>query len=193
MREAGEEGLVELREGDAADLPLRGDEWGAFDLAHARFLLEHVPDPLAVVRAMVRAVRLGGRVVLEDDDHDLIRLWPEPPGFALLWRAYVRAYDRIGRDPFVGRRLASLLHQAGAAPRRATWIFFGGCSGDPAFPGYVANLIGVVASARERIVQPGLLDGSSVDDAIAALRAWGGRADAALWYGVNWAEGVRPP
>ena len=36
------------------------DEWGTFDLVHARFLLEHVSDPLAVVRSMARAVRPGG-------------------------------------------------------------------------------------------------------------------------------------
>src|SRR5262249_55733101 len=39
--EAGEGALVEFRAGDAADLPLGADEWGRFDLAHARFLLEH--------------------------------------------------------------------------------------------------------------------------------------------------------
>ncbi|MEO6462750.1 MAG: class I SAM-dependent methyltransferase, partial [Candidatus Eisenbacteria bacterium] len=53
-------GRVELREGDALALPLADDEWGTFDVAHARFLLEHVTDPLAVVRQMVRAVRPGG-------------------------------------------------------------------------------------------------------------------------------------
>src|SRR6266850_5756852 len=53
-QEDGEEGLVDFRLGDALALPLREEEWGSFDLAHARFLLEHVSDPLAVVRSMVR-------------------------------------------------------------------------------------------------------------------------------------------
>ncbi|TPW14796.1 MAG: type 11 methyltransferase, partial [bacterium] len=78
----GETGLVEFRHGDALSLPLTGKEWGSFDLAHARFLLEHVTDPLAVVHSMVRAVRPGGRLLLLDDDHDLLRLWPEVPGLA---------------------------------------------------------------------------------------------------------------
>src|SRR5262245_16825229 len=63
--EAGESALVDLRQGDAVALPLAPPEWGSFDLAHARFLLEHVPAPDEVVRAMARAVRPGGRVVLE--------------------------------------------------------------------------------------------------------------------------------
>src|SRR5690242_5749955 len=62
--EAGEEHLVELRQGDVLAMPLRPEERGAFDVVHARFLLEHVPDPLAVVRQMVAAARPGGRVVV---------------------------------------------------------------------------------------------------------------------------------
>jgi ubiquinone/menaquinone biosynthesis C-methylase UbiE len=68
-RDDGEEHLLDVRRGEADKLPLVDDEWGTFDVAHARFLLEHVTDPLAVVRQMVRAVRPGGRIVLEDDDH----------------------------------------------------------------------------------------------------------------------------
>ena len=68
----GEENLIELRQGDAAALPLQPEEWSSFDVVHARFLLEHVPDPLAVVRGMVRAARPGGRVMLEDDDHAIL-------------------------------------------------------------------------------------------------------------------------
>jgi SAM-dependent methyltransferase len=82
-----EESLVELRQGDALRFPLHADEWGTFDIAHTRFLLEHVPEPIEIVRAMVRAVRPTGRIILEDDDHDFLRLWPEPDGFAALWQA----------------------------------------------------------------------------------------------------------
>src|SRR3954447_14751891 len=129
--------LLDLRQGDVAEPPLHDGEWGSFDLAHARFVLEHVRDPLAVVRQMVRAVRPGGgRIVLQDDDHDVFRAWPEPPGFAALWHAFQRSYDRLGCDPCVGRRLISLLHEAGATPLRSTWIFFGACAGEPRWPGF---------------------------------------------------------
>src|SRR2546428_1925488 len=126
--------LLDLRQGDATDPPLRDREWGSFDLAHARFVLEHVRDPLAVVRHMVRAVRPGGRIVLQDDDHDVFRCWPEPAGFGALWRAFQRRYDRIGCDPYVGRRLVSLLHEAGAPPGPAPPIFFRSCAAGPKGP-----------------------------------------------------------
>jgi len=191
-RLAGESRLVAWRRGDALSLPLRRGEWGSFDVAHTRFLLEHVPDPLRVVRAMVRAVRPGGRIVLEDDDHDVIRLWPEPAGFTPLWRAYIRSFDRLGNDPAVGRRLVSLLYEAGARPRRNTWIFFGSCSGSPDFKAYVENAVGVVCGARQAIVGGGLLPAASFDAAIAAFDSWKHRPDAALWFAIAWAEGVRP-
>jgi len=191
--QAGEAHLVELRQGDASALPLAGAEWHSFDLAHARFVLEHVRDPLTVVRAMVRAVRPGGRIVLEDDDHDLLRLWPEPPGLQPLWHAYMRTFDRNGNDPYVGRRLVSLLHEAGATPVRNTWLFFGACAGNPALTLLIENLIGLVGGLREPILAAGLVDRSGFDSATAALRTWGSRPDAAFWFGVAWAEGVRPP
>ena len=126
---------MEFRQGDARQLPLRDEEWGTFDLAHTRFLLEHVADPLAVVAAaMARAVRPGGRIVLEDDDHEGLRLWPEPPRIRpTLWQAYQRSYEHLGNDPAIGRRLVSLLVDAGATPVRNSFVFFGSCAGDPRF------------------------------------------------------------
>ncbi len=185
-------GRLDLREGDAIRLPLEDDEWGRFDVAHARFLLEHVRDPPAVVRVMVRAVRPGGRVLLEDDDHDVMRFWPEPPRVRRLWDAYVRTFEKLGCDPYVGRRLVALLHEAGASPRRNHWSFFGCCAGHPDFAGFVANFVGILAGARDRIVEAGLLDRSAVDGGIEDLKEWGRRPDASLWYAVSWAEGVRP-
>ncbi len=189
---AGEVELVELRHGDAGRPPLAASEWGSFDVAHARFLLEHVADPQAVVRAMVRAVRPGGRVVLEDDDHDLLRLWPEPAGLAALWSAYQRSYDRNGTDPIVGRRLVSLLHAAGARPRRSTWLPFGSCAGDPVFPLLVDNLVRILDGAREPILATGAVDREKLEDGLDELRLFRDRPDAVLWYGISWAEGVRP-
>ena len=188
-RAAGEEQLVELRRGEA-EAGVRREEEGSFDIAHARFVLEHVRDPLAVVRAMVRAVKPGGRIVLQDDDHDVLRLWPEPLGVRLLWRAYMRTYDRLGNDPFVGRRLVELLHAAGARPVRATWIFFGACAGEAAFPTFVDNMAAILEGAREAMIGGGLLGAAELDAALQELRGFRERPDAAFWYAICWAEGI---
>ncbi len=190
--EAGERGLVEFRRGDATELPLASGEWGAFDVVHARFLLEHLPDPQRVVEAMVRTLRPGGRIVLEDDDHDLLRLWPEAPNFGRLWSAYLRTYDRLGNDPYVGRRLVSLLASAGAEPKRNDLLFFGSCAGNPSFRSFVDNCIGLIEGAADRIVEHSSFGRQELDAAVAAFRAWSDRDDAAMWYATCWAEGVKP-
>ena len=193
MRQAPDKVAVEFRAGDALDLPLRADEWGTFDLVHARFLLEHVADPLAVVSQMFRAARPGGRIVLADDDHDVLRAWPEPPGLASVWRAYMKSYDIAGNDPIVGRRLVELLHQAGARPLRNTWVFFGSCAGHESWSLLTANLVEILCGARPSLVERGLISAASVDDALGEIEKWRQRPDAALWYAIAWAEGVRAP
>ncbi|KAI9032064.1 methyltransferase type 11 [Hyaloraphidium curvatum] len=62
---AGEAGLrnAEFRIGDAANLPF---EAGSVDVAATRYSFHHFPDPLSVLREMVRIVRPGGRVVVCD-------------------------------------------------------------------------------------------------------------------------------
>ncbi len=182
---------IEFRMGDAADLPLEQTEFGTFDLAHCRFLLEHVTDTAAVVSAMTNAVRPGGRVFLADDDHDLLRLWPRVESFDRLWSAYIEAYRAVGADPYVGRKLVSLLHGAGCSPLRSGVIDFGACAGEARFKPLVENLIGIVLSAHETIAHLGLFGIEEFESAMADLRAWASLPDASLWYVVLFAEGVR--
>ena len=186
-----EEAMVEFREGDARILPLHDDEWETFDVVVARFVLEHVPDPLNVVKQMVKAVRKGGRVVLADDDHDVLRLYPEVPGFADLWSAYMQTYSKLGNDPIIGRKLVSLLHEAGAAPVRSTWIFFGSNPGEKRFDIFINNLIGVIEGAKAEILRHKLFDEKKFDKVIASFRNWCRKPDATLWYAVCWAEGIK--
>ena len=123
--------------------------------------------------------------------YETLRLWPEPAGLAPVWRAYQRTYDRHGNDPSIGRRLVQLLHQAGAAPRRNTFVFFGACAGDPDFEDFARNIASVISESTDDIVETGVARGA-VERVVAELATWCTAPDAAIWYGMNWAEGVRP-
>ena len=186
------EAAIDFRAGDVLALELPAMEWGSFDVAHTRFVLEHVPRPLDVVRAMVKAVKPGGRVVLEDEDHDVLRFWPEPPGIERVWRAYIESYVRRGNDPYVGRKLNALLVAAGATPVRCAPVWFGTSAGEPTFAAWVANFLGVMNGAREDILAIGSIDAGAFDAALAALREWGARSDSAAWFFMAYAEGVKP-
>ena len=184
--------LVEFRQGDATDLPLQDDEWKSFDVVHARFLLEHIQEPIQIVSQMTAAARPGGRIVLADDDHDGVLLWPEPMGFRTLWQAYVRSYQRLGNDPFVGRKLVSLLHQTGLTRIRNATVFFGGCAGNDEFDSVLGNLVGIFEGAKEEILTDKCVDQGLFDSAMEALIRWGNDPTATMWYSMCWAEGFVP-
>ena len=182
---------ADVRLGDAYDLPLQAQEWGTFDVAHARFLLEHLSRPQEVVDAMVRAVRPGGRVILEDDDHEALVVFPSVPEFERVWSAYARAYESQGRDPRVGRKLVAMLSRAGAAPARCDWPFFGACAGSDTFELIVTNCRTILTGARATIVAHGGISAAEFDDGIRAYDAWCVRPDASYWYCTFWAQGSR--
>ena len=183
---------AEFRQGNAESLELDQEEWGNFDLAHARFVLEHVRQPESIIEGMAKAVRPGGRVVVADDDHEHLRLYPSPAGFSTLWEAYIRSYDRLGNDPYVGRRLVSLLYQNGLRNIRNNVVFFGDSGESPTFPAYITNLVGILEGARGLMERHTLIDTHTFDEAIQNLWTWSQRSDAALWYTINWVEGIKP-
>lgn len=189
-KEAKELDLVEFRQGNALSLPLKDNEWGSFNLAHSRFLLEHLSHPAEAISQMVSSVRPGGRIFISDDDHEHFCPWPEPPGFHALWHAYMRSYDRLGNDPYIGRRLVFLLHDSGLKFIRNTSVFFGGCAGNERFDAVSDNLIGVIEGAKETILSNELLDSESYSNAIDGLKRWKNSPSAALWYTVCCAEGT---
>ena len=187
-----EESLVEFREGDATDLPLSGEEFGSFDLVHARFLLEHVPDPPAVVRQMVRAARPGGQICLMDDDHDLLRLHPECPPLEKAWKVYWQSYRAIGHDPLIGRKLVELVQDAGAKVRTVDSLFYGAVAGQPLFDAVVDNLLGVISSARELLEERQLLTADGLEQAFQAAGSWRSLPSATVWYSLPMVVAVRP-
>ncbi len=190
--EAKERNLPEFRQGDALQLPLDDCEWGTFDVAYCRFLLEHLQNPVIAISQMIKAVRPGGRVFLADDDHDYFHPWPEPAGFQALWQAYIGSYQRLGNDPFIGRRLVFLLREAGLNSIRNSSVFFGGCAGNETFEAVADNLIGVMVGAKELMLSGGLLDESSYHFGMDGLVQWKRNPASALWYSVCCAEGLVP-
>lgn len=77
----------------------------AFDLVHARFLLEHLANPNAVIARLIAALRPGGVIVLEDSAGLELDITPSPglsDGFLAAWERAVRA---IGWNPFYGAKL----------------------------------------------------------------------------------------
>jgi SAM-dependent methyltransferase len=97
------------------DIATRAVEAAAFDLVHARMLLEHVPGRGEALHHMVAALKPGGWILLEEFDH--VTLLPEASAderTVHVWGKFLEAYRRLmaarGGDLDYGRRLFGLLH-----------------------------------------------------------------------------------
>jgi SAM-dependent methyltransferase len=95
---------------DVTAEPLPGD----LDLVHARLLLEHLPARDAVLQSMVRSVRPGGWVVLEDFDW-ITAAVVDPPSevHERVAGAAMSVFARAGLDPRYGRTLPRRLAALG--------------------------------------------------------------------------------
>ncbi|MEM8889180.1 MAG: methyltransferase domain-containing protein [Bacteroidota bacterium] len=105
-KELGEEG-IQFKQGDATGLPFPDDH---FDLVFTRFLLIHVPDPVAVLKEMKRVCKQGGILLIQEPDMAISGgLYPSHWAFDLLTDAYHKLYA----DTHIGRKLPRLFEQVG--------------------------------------------------------------------------------
>lgn len=78
----------------------------AFDLVHARLLLEHLPERDAVLTSLVQAVRPGGWLLVEDLDWATSSVIDPPsPVHTRVADACMALFAGHSYDPFYGRRL----------------------------------------------------------------------------------------
>jgi SAM-dependent methyltransferase len=114
---------VDALVGDVLELDLPD---GSFDVVHAHQVLQHVPDPVAALREMIRVCRPGGVVAVRDADYGGFTWYPALPGLDRWRDLYYAAARANGGEPDAGRRLLAWAHAAGAREVTAsssTWCY----------------------------------------------------------------------
>jgi SAM-dependent methyltransferase len=106
---------VEVRQHDIRTDPL---ELGAYDLAHCRAVLMHLPDPHLAVRRMAAAVRIGGWLLIEEGDFSSLRAVDATHPLAEAFNRQTREIcERVVHSSAVnlyfGCRVRGLLEEAG--------------------------------------------------------------------------------
>jgi ubiquinone/menaquinone biosynthesis C-methylase UbiE len=111
QRSVAERGLdnVTLIRADARAAGLKAD---SFDLAHERLVLITLTSLQAVVDEMVRVVRPGGWVIMQNVDWITWACEPAHPAWDSLLDALVKTWKSIGLNPSAGRRMPALLRDA---------------------------------------------------------------------------------
>jgi SAM-dependent methyltransferase len=171
---------VELRVGDVYALDYPDD---AFDVVHAHQVLQHLGDPVAALREMLRVCRPDGTVAARDADYAAMTWFPADPRLDR-WLAVYRAVAHgNGAEPDAGRRLLAWANAAGAAevtagasvwcyatPRERAW-----------WGGMWAERIRTSAITRQA-VEGGHADEAELRDISAAWREWAATDDG--WFAI---------
>jgi SAM-dependent methyltransferase len=137
----------------------------AYDLVHARALLEHIPAREHVLKRMVSALRPGGWLLVEDVDFggptaSALARYSSASGAAAIervYRAVAAVFAAAGADPSYGNQLPAALAAAGLTNVRAevhTQVVAGGTE---------VWTRGTVEQLAARLVATGLASAADVD------------------------------
>ncbi|MET9960302.1 methyltransferase domain-containing protein [Streptomyces sp. NPDC006326] len=104
---------LKLVQGSVLESGLPGD---AYDLAHARLVLQHVPHTADALAEIHRTLRPGGRLAVIDVDDalwGLLHPQPELPEFDEVVRLRIELQASRGGNRLIGREMGRLMREAG--------------------------------------------------------------------------------
>lgn len=144
-----------------------------FDLVHARLVLVHVPDRARALRSMIKALRPGGRLLIEDADPALQPLicpdeyGPEQQLANRLRHGFRKLLAERGADLSYGRKLPRLLREAGLCDVEADAYF------PVTAPACAVLEAATVRQIRDRLVAAGLATDEDIDRHLANVEGGG--------------------
>lgn len=104
-------GQVQLFRGDARDLSILGSD--RFEGAFLCWFLEHVPDPLAVLKEVKKYLVPQARIILSEVNNSSFFVDPYSPEILKYWMEFNDYQWSINGHPYVGVQLGNLLLEAG--------------------------------------------------------------------------------
>jgi len=160
---------------DVHDLPFPD---ASFDVVHAHQVLQHVGNPVAALREMIRVCRPGGVVAARDADYGAFTWYPQADGLDLWRRLYLEVARGNGGEPEAGRRLLAWARAAGAQKVTATASTW--CYADPDSRGewcqmWAERITGSAMSVQ--LLEEGLATPADLDVVAAAWRTLGADPD----------------
>lgn len=147
---------VSIVEGDAFNTGLPA---GDFDLVHVRFLFAPVGRDAELLAEMLRLVRPGGVIAIQEPDASCWDVTPPNQSWSALKSAILAAFQAGGGDFDVGRRTYGMLRAAGLQQVSQRNAVFAATGQHP----YKRLPLQFAASLRKRILAGGLLSEPELD------------------------------
>jgi len=159
---------VTLRQADLLDPPFGP---ASFDHVFLCFVLEHLAEPAAALRAIERVLRRGGTITAIEGDHGSWYCYPHTPEAARAVQCLVDLQARMGGDALVGRRLYPLLTEAGFREVRVSpRMVYVDSSRPDLVEGFSKNTFtAMVEGVRDQALTLGLIDRLTWEKGIADL------------------------
>ncbi len=153
---------VQFIEGSVMALELEDNQ---FDFVYARFLFQHLADPLGAAREIWRVLKPGGKLVIFDIDDGLFGLFAPPiPEFTPVLEAFGAAQTARGGNRHIGRNLPQILKTANFANIDVEAI-----ASDSSTRGVADYLQHIHPDRMQPLVDAGLLTEAQLADYSAAL------------------------
>lgn len=176
---------VPVARADAARLPFRD---GTFDRVHCSWLLEHLAEPVPVLREVHRVLKAGGYCHFTEVNNSTFRAHPEYPEVVDAICALNAAQQRAGGDPYVGQKLPRYFAEAGFSRVELRPAVHVGSAADPVF---FQAFIDEFAEIFEGVVETLPTHRRTLEAAAARLRALPGLPGAELHYTAVVAQGFK--
>lgn len=161
---------VVFRQGDLYGLPFAE---ATFDHVFLCFVLEHLTDPVAVLRELKRVLKPGGSLTVIEGDHGSCYFHPETALARRAWQCLIDSQAGLGGDSLIGRRLYPLLVAAGldqvqVSPR----MVYADASRPRQVEGFVRRtIVPMVQGVREQALAAGYLSPEEWEKGVADLLA----------------------
>ena len=145
----------------------------SFDVVHAHQVLQHVGDPVAMLREMRRVTAPGGAVAARDVDYEGVIWSPDHPERAEWLDLYLRVHRGASGEPAAGRHLKAWARRAGFAEVRCSaslWLFES--DEDRAWWGGMWAERAVASAFADNAVRLGLAERADLERISAGWRRW---------------------
>ncbi len=162
-------GNVTLRQADIFDLPFPS---ASFDHLFLCFVLEHLAQPAAAMRALKRVLKPGGTITVIEGDHGSAYFYPDSGLARRAIDCQVELQARAGGDALIGRALYPLLREAGFAEVQVSpRMVYVDASRPGLVEGFTRNTFtAMIEGVREQALGEGLMSETDFDRGIADLQ-----------------------